>query len=1235
MFTQSILGSMRRWRSWIALAAVGMLVLVVLVVQALRPALAQDGTVLKVYPCPAGQASLIADHLRETLSAVEGVRVAADVRSSQVVVQAPREVQAWVAQQLAVRGESKAVADARAAANTTVQTRTVTLQRSTPRQIETALGNLLGDRLTTLTSPRDAVREYRLTADGESLNLSIDPASSQVKISGPASLVDSTARVVQVLDGPVEGGRSVRLLPLRTAHLDDVQRATTAIQTVSNSGPDNRSTLAYYQAKPPENAAAAPGTSTAVGPGGAVPPVQALPSGPATGEGGARGGLINPVQIESIPGIDVLVVRGNPQDVAQVVAIIQEVERLAALTKPEITTIPLHYVDCLALAGVIAEIYENVYRARQGSVSITPLITPNELLVVGRKENVATVVELVQKLDKPSAPNAQFRVFQLRYISAATAQTTVSSFFTSRGQLSPYVAATADTRSNSLIVQASPRDMLEVEKLLGDLDVSNRAQLSEVRIIRLEHALASDVAAIMQSAISAATGGPTLQQGGVSAQPQQPPAAAGAAAQRAEMVRFLTIDARGRRLLNSAILSDVKITTDPKANALIVTAPPEDMELLETLIRQIDLIPAANAEIKVFTVHNGDATSLSQMLSQLFGLPTTGGGGAAGALQQIIQVTSAGGENTVIPLHFAVDVRTNSVVASGTAGDLNVVEAVLTTLDSGDVRNRRTIVMKLKNSPVANVANTVNTYIQDQLTYDARTPGLTSMYEEFEREVLVVPETVTNSIVLSATPRFFDEIKGIIESLDARPLMVTVDVLIASVELENTDEFGIELGLQDSALFDRSLLSNPVTTSTTLPNGTTTQTVIAANNQPGLNFNDTTDALGNSGLGTNLSPKTVAGQSLTNFGVGRQDSSLGYGGLVLSLQSENISALIRALAENHKTEVLQRPQITMLDNQAGNVQVGQRVPTISSVSVNALTGQSNAVTFQNVGVLLGITPRISPDGMVVMLVDAEKSALEAIDSGIPIYSSPTGQVIRSPIIDSTVAQTTISAMDGQTIVLAGLITKDKTESHRSVPWLGDIPVLGNLFRYDTSSNDRTELLIILTPHIIHNPADAEAIKRDEAAKMSWCLCDVTKIYGEAGLTQRGGAWGGGDVKVVFPDAPDQVLPGEHPAPEAVPAPQGAPGAPAAMPHPTDQPMAPTSGPIAPSPGDPIPGVQSYGQPPANGQAPYPPVQPPPVVEPAYWQQPAAGPAPPYPGAPQQAVYQQPMGPAPDQPQYNR
>ena len=835
-----------------------------------------------------------------------------------------------------------------------------------------------------------------------------------------------------------------------------------------------------------------------------------------------------------LEGLDVLVLRGNPQDVAQVAEIIKQVEKLSSETQPEIRIIPVRQVDCEAMAVLLHNLYDEVYLPRQGRVSITPVIFPNALLVVGRPENVKTVAALVEKLDQPATPDAQFRVFQLRYASVAAAQTAVQNFFADRGGLGPVVRTTADARSNALIVQAAPRDMALVEDLMTRLDTPTSASVNEVRIIRLQHALAADVASIMQTAIGTAISGGAAspQAGGPFAPGGQSATSAARSDQRTAMLRFLTIDAKGRRLLNSGILSDIKIATDTRANALVVTAPGDDMELIEALVRQIDLIPAAEAQIKVFTIVNGDASNLTDMLKTLFGTAAaaTTSGGPAGGMQPVVQTTTAGGETTVVPLRFGVDVRTNSVIATGTMGDLNVVEAVLTKLDESDVRRRKSVVIRLKNSPAADVATTINQFITTQRQYDQSAPGLTSVYEEVEREVVIVPEPVTNSLVLSATPRYFEEIRGLIEQLDARPLMVTVQVLIASIELGNTNEFGIELGLQDSVLFDRSILSNPVTTSTTLPNGTTTQSVIAANNSPGLNFNDTADPLGNSGLGTNLSPNATAGQSLTNFSLGRQNSTLGYGGLVLSAQSENISALLRALAENHKVEVLERPQITMLDNQPANVQVGQRVPTIQSVSTNSLVGTTNSVTFQNVGVILGVTPRISPDGMVVMMIDVEKSQLESEATGIPIFTSPTGQVIRSPIIDSTTAQSTISAMDGQTIVLSGLITKNRNESHRSVPWLGDIPVLGNLFRYDSTSNDRTELLIIMTPHIIRNPADADKLKREEAARMSWCLADVTKLHGEAGLRARGDAWGGADVKVVYPDSPDQplVLPGRLP-----------------------------------------------------------------------------------------------------------
>ena len=104
-------------------------------------------------------------------------------------------------------------------------------------------------------------------------------------------------------------------------------------------------------------------------------------------------------------------------------------------------------------------------------------------------------------------------------------------------------------------------------------------------------------------------------------------------------------------------------------------------------------------------------------------------------------------------------------------------------------------------------------------------------------------------------------------------------------------------------------------------------------------------------------------------------------------------------------------------------------------------------------------------------------------------------MIRSPIIDATTAQTTVAAMSEQTIVISGLITKTKTKEHHGVPVLDDIPVINNFFRYDSKVEERTELLIIMTPHIIRNQADADALKRKEAAKMTWCINDVTKIYG--------------------------------------------------------------------------------------------------------------------------------------------
>ncbi len=1129
---------------------------------------AESGLVVKLYACPAGQTASTAEALRNEYGVIAGVRVAADERTSRVVVQAPPEVQSRISQRMSTAFPDLQPVAAPSPVGQTMSRR-LTLLRIKPDQFEAALWSALGTRLTAIAEQRAQVHGYRLgLSNGGAVSLWIDLSSDQVTVEGSTATVEAAARLVQALDAPQDAaGKNVRLMPLHPAQLASVEKAASIIRNANGSAPSPMVAQIFQPRTDNAAAGSPPGTvpppvSPAKPDAPAVPPVR--PGDKATDIGNLSR-IVNPVQMEVIEGLDVLVLKGSAQDLEQMMEVVRQIERISAETEPAIEILPMKNLDCDAMSALVKTLYDEVYMARQGAVTITPMVTPNAILIVGRPENVKTVKDLVARLDQPTLPGAQFQVFHLRYAAATAALATVQNFFVERGGLSPVIHVSADQRSNALIVQASPRDMTEVSELIRRIDViTTPGAVNEVRIIRLEHTLAQDIASIIQSAIGASTGG--IQQNnnqnnqggqngqfpggpgqggqngpGGQGQGQNPQGGqggqGGSSTQRAAMLRFLTVDAKGRKLFNSGILTEVRITADVKANALVISSPPENLELLEALVRQLDTMPAAEAQIKVFTVVNGDATNLSDMLRTLFTGQSSQNGqqNFQNFIFPQIQNTSSGSDTSLVPLRFGVDTRTNSVIASGTMGDLNIVEAILTKLDDGEVRHRKSIVIRLKNSPAVDVANTINTFLttERQMLQQAG-QGLTSAFEQIEKEVVVVAEPDSNSLVLSATPRFYEEVRGIIDQLDARPPMVMIQVMIASIELGDTNEFGIEVGLQDSVLFDRSVLSNLQTTTTTLVNGTSTQQVVSASGAPGFNFNNG-DALGNNGLGTSLHPTDVGGQGLSNFATGRTNNQLGYGGLVLSAASENVSALLRALSENHRVEVLQRPQIMTLDNQPARIQIGKRVPRITNVTNNALTGNVNSITLDEIGLILGVTPRISPDGLVVMQIDAEKSELESEATGIPIFTSPTGQVTRSPIVDTTTAQTTVAAMSEQTVVLGGLITKTKNQIHRSVPVLGDIPLLGNLFRFDSTGNSRTELLIIMTPHIIKSQSDAEAIKLVESAKMSWCMCDVTQIYGEAGLRRRCDPWADGEVRVIYPDANPTSAGNQVPA-EIIPTP---------------------------------------------------------------------------------------------------
>jgi general secretion pathway protein D len=206
---------------------------------------------------------------------------------------------------------------------------------------------------------------------------------------------------------------------------------------------------------------------------------------------------------------------------------------------------------------------------------------------------------------------------------------------------------------------------------------------------------------------------------------------------------------------------------------------------------------------------------------------------------------------------------------------------------------------------------------------------------------------------------------------------------------------------------------------------------------------------------------------------------------------QNYQATLRAIAQSGNAKVLSRPSILARNNQPATIAVGQLVPLITSVSYNPLNGTPvNAITYQNVGVILTVTPFITSDGLVEMIVAPQVSSIDSTTS------VPIAQGVNAPVIDNRSANTVAVTPDGQTVVLGGLMQNSKAKTDTKIPVLGDIPVLGALFKRTVKSDSQTELMIFLTPHIVQAPSQLVALSASETQKS-----DGTKAFGDEELNK--------------------------------------------------------------------------------------------------------------------------------------
>ncbi len=889
--------------------------------------------------------------------------------------------------------------------------------------------------------------------------IGIDQATNRVLIEAPASRMTQLHKLVAELDRTAAAGDdgTVKVVQNNGIKGETAQQLSEQIHQLVSMADESRSTAGGNS---PQQAATENEDDPAIN-------------------------LRGEVNIQAMQDLGILILKGNEADVEKVQEIIRRLEKMSVGSLPAIHVLTLENIDSEAFATLLTSVYEQLTEIRQRggtarkTAAFIPVVQPNAILIISSEIERTSILELAKELDQPLAPDFEFEVFALKSAIASQVVTALTSFYAERPGLGTNVRSIADVRTNSVIVQGRPSELAEVKTLIERIDRDEPGSVSRLQVIRLKNAVAEELSTTITQAIQAVINPPqqtTTGQGGFGGA-----GGAGGATQGAQELRtsksvaleFLTTTGGVRDLIRSGILADVRVNFDARSNSLLVSAPESSMNLMEALIAALDQVPGAVTEIKVFTLQNADAQQSVDTLETMFNNTNQ-------ETQLGIQLAGTeGSSSSLIPMRFSPDIRTNSVLAVGSAESLSVVEAILLRLDSDDTRQRLTTVIPLRNASAERIAATLVDYLTQQQALQQSAAELFSNIERIRQEVLVSADLNSNSLIVSASPQYFNQINQIVEALDAQPPEVVIQALLVEVTLDSTDEFGIELGLQDPLLLARSLVTTTTGTSTSV---TTT---------PGLNFNSTGPLGNNSGTGT--FPGTVATQGLSNFSLGRNNADAGFGGFIFSAQSDAVSILLRALAARRTVQILSRPQVRATHNNEAYVTVGQSVPLNNGLSQTNNSTVSN-VTYQQVGITLRVTPRITPDGMIAMNVFADKSSLAPVGVTTNVDIA-TGVATTAPVINQSQALTTVNVPNGQTIVIGGMITKSDGTDERKVPWLGDLPVVGRAFRYDKTRIQRTELLIFLTPRIVLSDIDSELIKQVESERMHFIESDAEELHG--------------------------------------------------------------------------------------------------------------------------------------------
>ena len=763
-------------------------------------------------------------------------------------------------------------------------------------------------------------------------------------------------------------------------------------------------------------------------------------------------------------------VASNIRRIVTILQVADEGERLPAL---KILVVPLAFADANQVAQALTNIFRDEGRDERQSSSIR-----------------VTAEEARAAVEQMEAEGTGYEV------------------------LDGTIRIIAETNSNSLILKASEANLVFLQKIVEDLDVSPTSQ-TEIKTFRLQYAAAEDVAETLREVLT-----------GESQEGRRRMDAWDRARLRSWQ-REQGVDQQG-------IVGDVNVSPNARLNIIVVSSDPRNFSIIEKVIQELDQAETQE-EIKLYFLKFADAETLVPSLQDLFE------GGSAGRdrdrpwwERRRDEPTENGGFGVQGEVHLVADVRLNAIMISTSSQNFATIDTLIAKLDVNmPDQEWGTRMYKLKYADAENIAAVINnTYQgssnnQDFFFFLPRS-NRNQTQGSLAGNVTAEPYPTLNAVIIStATQRNFELITQFIESMDI-PTPEGQKEITTTIRLEYADATQLETVLQQvwegeggddgGFSFRRFFASggtqqqqdiNSLRGKVTVFADPDTNSLIITTRQrylpdvealiKKLDFVRGQVWIDIQILEVTLDETTKLGIELTAqenkiFGVspvpgnpliGELDAQLGLdqeiSGFNLGLATKEYMALLHTLMRENKVQTLSTPVLLTRDSRAATWSSGRRIPYLQSVDTTSILGETTAQPLFNydfidppVGINISLTPYIAKS-------QAGEDGKRTI--GLQIDNISASNFIEftdfnAPITDDNAISVYIDVEDGQQIVVGGIIRQKQKQVENKLPILGDIPLLGRLFKSTETAIEDTEIVIIITPHIvdIKNEADLEKLK---------------------------------------------------------------------------------------------------------------------------------------------------------------